>query len=57
MVEKPPTAPQRSSLAIAFLLSKNYRQSTKDYQLLSRFSDVYIQEFISAEDSRRYNFV
>ena len=22
-----------------------------------RFSDIYIQEFISAEDSRRYNFV
>jgi hypothetical protein len=32
-------------------LSKNYQLST-----INRFSDIYTQGFISAEDSRRYNF-
>jgi hypothetical protein len=33
-------------------LGKNYQPSTIN---CCRFADIYIQEFISAEDSRRYN--
>jgi hypothetical protein len=57
MVESHQLDSQRSSLAIAFFgFSKNYQLSTTYYQLICRFSGIYIQEFISAEDSRRYNF-
>jgi hypothetical protein len=34
MVESHQSQQQRSSLAIAFQISKNYQQSTNDYQLI-----------------------